>query len=145
MQRFPDLSVRPILTGIFRQAIALHRAVGVQGYLGAPPSNPRDVSITLKNLFLCAATRGRDCYLLVDNVPGLQEVGTWRGFKLSPCPSAPKQQLAWISCKFEERPVLEAILTDGDVWRAYRRMLQRIMDVNRSDRPATLQRLSVLA
>lgn len=145
MQRFHDDALRSVLTGIFSQAIALHRAVGVQGYLGAPPSNPRVVSIMLRHLFLCATSRRRKLELLVDNVPGLQKRGTWHGFELDPLPAAKKQQLAWIRCSLDDVPVLEAILTDGDVWRAYRRMLQRIADVNRSDRPATLARLSVLA
>ena len=145
LQRFPDYSLRTVLTGIFRQAIALHRAAGVEGYLGAPPSHPRVVSIILKHLFLCATTRRRNLLLLIHNFPGLQEPCTWRGFELTPCPSARKQELAWILCSLNDLPALETILTDGDVWRAYRRMLQRITDVNTSDRSDTVQRLSVLA
>jgi hypothetical protein len=144
MQRLPGHAPRSVLTGIFRQAIALHRAVGVQGYLGAPPSNPRDISIMRKHLFLCAAYGGKDFYLMIDNVPGLQEAGTWRGFECGPTRST-QGELAWIHCTLDELQTLEAILTDGDVWLAYKRMLQRIESINRSDRPATLQRLSVLS
>ncbi|MCC6176170.1 MAG: hypothetical protein IT305_12765 [Chloroflexi bacterium] len=144
LRGFPDHTVRELLTGIFDMAIGLHRAAGVEGYLGAPPSNPRVVSIILKRLFLCAVTRRRNLMLLVDNLPGYQERGIWRGFDLDPCPAARKQQLAWILCSLDDLATLESILTDGDVWRAYRRMLQRITDVKMSDLSETITRLSVL-
>jgi hypothetical protein len=145
LQWLPDYSRRTVLTGIFRQAVALHRASGVEGYLGTEPGNSRVVSIMLKHIFLCATSRRRNLDLLIDNVPGLEKRGTWRGFDLDPLPAGRKQRLAWVKCSLDDLPVLEAILTDLDVWRAYKRMLQRIESVNRSDRPATLQRLSVLS
>lgn len=144
MRQLPGDAPRSVLTGIFRQAIALHRAAGVQGYLGAPPSKPRDVSIMLKHVFLCAATGRKNLWLLVDNTPGFQDPGPWRGFELRPCRST-KRELAWIHCKLDEEQILEAILTDGDVWLAYKRMLRRIEGIKRADRPETLKRLSVLA
>jgi hypothetical protein len=115
----------------------------VQGYLGSPLEPPRSVTIILKHLFLCAVYNGRDFWLLVDNLPDFQEPGNWRGFELRPS-RATRRELAWIHCTLGEQPVLEAILADVDVWRSYERMLQRITAVNRSERPATVRRLSVL-
>src|SRR4051812_30110201 len=84
LQWLTNYSRRTVVYGIFRQAIALHRATGVNGYLGAPPSSPRDVSIMLKHLFLCAVYGRKDFYLMIDNIPGVQEPGIWRGFECGP-------------------------------------------------------------
>ncbi|MGE3271832.1 MAG: hypothetical protein AB7P40_23970 [Chloroflexota bacterium] len=139
-----DDTATPLVYELFKRAIALHQTARVDAYLGAPPSNPQDVSIILKHLYLCAATRRKDIWLLIETPDGVVGPDVWRGHQIYPSETA-RGCLAWVHCSQKDAVALRSVLSDDEVWRLYGRMLLRITELKRRDRPLTMQRLSVLA
>jgi hypothetical protein len=112
----PDL-----LAAIFRRAILLHQRHETEGYLGAQRKILRRFSITIVNVYACAAaSNGRETlYLLVDDDSTVREVYEVGDASFS------NNELMWIQGRLD-RGSLQSLLEDEAVWNAYGRMLPKV-------------------
>lgn len=137
-----DDDVAETVTQMFERAIRLHRATRVPGYLGAPPSDRRSVSIQRKHLYLCAVT-SKETWLLVQNLVADACPVSWRSYDMHPSAWS-YYEFAWIHGQLADVASLRAIVQDETVWESYGQMLLALPDLRRSDRLVTLRRLNVL-
>jgi hypothetical protein len=102
-----------LLAAIFRRAILLHQRHKTEGFFGAQPSNPRQFSITVGNVYACAVARNArpTLYLLVDDDNTLRQ-----NYEIGDAPFS-KHALMWIHGKLD-RDSLRSLLEDEAVWSA---------------------------
>jgi len=112
-----------LLAAIFRRAILLHQRHETEGFLGAQRKILRRFSITIGNVYACAAaSNGRETlYLLVDDDPTLRQT-----YEVGEAPFS-KNELMWLHGRLD-RDSLRSLLEDEAVWNAYGRMLRKVTD-----------------
>jgi hypothetical protein len=112
---------RDLLAAIFRRAILLHQRNETEGYLGAQRKILRRFSITIGNVYACAAaSNGRETlYLLVDDDTTLRQT-----YEVGEAPFS-RNELMWIHGRLD-RDSLQSLLEDEAVWNAYERMLPKV-------------------
>ena len=112
-----------LLAAIFRRAILLHQRHETEGFLGAQRKILRRFSITIGNVYACAAaSNGRETlYLLVDDDPTLRQT-----YEVGEAPFS-KNELMWLHGRLD-RDSLRSLLEDEAVWNAYGQMLRKVTD-----------------
>jgi hypothetical protein len=110
-----------LLAAIFRRAILLNQRHKTEGFLGAQPKTPQRFSITIGNVYACAAARNarETLYLLVDDDTTLRQT-----YEVGDAPFS-KNELMWIHGRLD-RDGLQSLLEDEAVWSAYGRMLPKV-------------------
>ena len=110
---------RALLAAVFRRAVFLHQKTNTEGFLGAQPHNPRNVSIMIGNLYACRVA-DRGISLLVPDDERLRE-----RYDVTEAAST-GGEMVWIRAADTDRDGLLTLLSDEEAWGRYERMLLRI-------------------